>query len=183
MDKGNFKESERVTKEREFEEECYILLVLVTAGIAVLMACLKRVLVVFLLEEWRAWVFLFLNLVLLAILFTSTLSKSKESQDCPKESNAEVKIERNKKVKKQHSKCWSEHEKSEVESEESEKISEKSSSRNGGDDRIARTEDKAEAEAEAEAEPPRLSKKELNERAEAFIVMFKQHLVIGMISN
>ncbi|EXB47710.1 hypothetical protein L484_010495 [Morus notabilis] len=111
MDKG-IKDSkeishDRVTKEREFEDDCCIHLVLFTAGTAVLMACLKKVLVVFLLEKWRAWVFVLLNLVLLAILFTSTLSKPKESQ---KESNnVEVmKIERSKKLRRKHSKCSSE---------------------------------------------------------------------------
>ncbi|XP_024038009.1 uncharacterized protein LOC18038195 [Citrus clementina] len=42
--------------------------------------------------------------------------------------------------------------------------------------------DDADADADAdEAEPPQLSKEELNERAEAFIATFRQHLVLDAI--
>ncbi|KAK4757063.1 hypothetical protein SAY87_007190 [Trapa incisa] len=48
---------------------------LFTAGTALLAACLKRTIVVFFaLKQWHLWVFLLLNLLLLAILCTSAFS-------------------------------------------------------------------------------------------------------------
>lgn len=42
------------------------------AGVAALMACLERAILVSFVEQWRLIAFLALNLLLLAILFTST---------------------------------------------------------------------------------------------------------------
>ena len=178
---------ERVlTKEREFEDDCYIHIVLFTAGIALLMACFKRALMVFLLEEWRLWVFLFLNLVLLSILFTSTLSTPKEESKESKRDNGvdqELKknhVERSKKIKGQSSSKEEEQVTLlEREDNKSEDLCDKkisgamlSSKSSGGVDV------KVSCKEDDQMEAPRLSKEELNERAEAFIVMFRQHLVL-----
>lgn len=46
------------------------------AGMAALMACLERAILVSFVEQWRVIAFLLLNLLLLAILFTSTSSST-----------------------------------------------------------------------------------------------------------
>ncbi|XWS44250.1 hypothetical protein CRYUN_Cryun15aG0028200 [Craigia yunnanensis] len=51
---------------------------LFTAGIVLLLVCLKRALLLFLVEQWRAWVFLVLNIVVLAIFFTSMNKNDEE---------------------------------------------------------------------------------------------------------
>ncbi|PON59426.1 hypothetical protein PanWU01x14_159360 [Parasponia andersonii] len=173
MEKNERREIEKGTKERDFEDDYYIHnIVLFTAGAAVLMACLKRAVVVFLSEEWRAWVFVVLNLVLLAILFTSTLSTSNDNEIHRNDNAGETKIERNKKTRRQRSKYgWSEEQvtkRHESEDEECRKSSGRSSTSGGNEEALSR---------EDQVEAPKLSKEELNERAEAFIVMFRQHLV------
>ncbi|XP_019161806.1 PREDICTED: uncharacterized protein LOC109158328 [Ipomoea nil] len=114
------------------------------AGTAALMACLERAVVVSFVEQWRVLVFLALNLLLLAILFTSTRPNS------PPETLINTPI----------ISCTTAEEADE-----------------------AAIEKEAEAEAEEDAEDPvddlksaDMSKEELNERAEAFIAMFRQHL-------
>ncbi|KAK9067254.1 hypothetical protein SSX86_014580 [Deinandra increscens subsp. villosa] len=42
------------------------------AGVAVVLACVERAVVVSIFKHWHMWVFLALNLLLIAILFTST---------------------------------------------------------------------------------------------------------------
>lgn len=171
MEKSERTESEKGIKERDFEDhEYYHDIVLFTAGAAVLMACFKRTLVFFLLKEWRAWVFVVLNLVLLAILFTSTVSTSND-KECSKNDNASaIKIERSKKIRRQRSQCWSEQVTKRQEPEdEYRKVSKRSSTSGENEEAFC---------GEDEIEAPRLSKEELNERAEAFILMFRQHLVL-----
>ncbi|KAI5341068.1 PREDICTED: ABC transporter F [Prunus dulcis] len=163
------KESGRVTKERELQE--YIVhTVLFTAGAAVLMACLQRViLTVFLMEQWRAWVFLVLNLILLAILFTpiSSTSNFDQNQQCSSNnSNAEVveNIEPKNK-RREYYRCPSSEQAVEDVKECDEEICKKRST-------------SVENEEEGfEDQTEEVSKEALNERVEAFIVMFRQHLV------
>ncbi|XP_062104775.1 uncharacterized protein LOC133816134 [Humulus lupulus] len=178
-------ENKGTNKERDFEDDYYMHnIVLFTAGAAVLMACLKRAVVVFLLKEWRAWVFVVLNLVLLAILFTSSLSNSNDDKECSKnESNdnsgEKTKNERNKKIRRQRSKeqCWPEQVVVTKRQESGYEECRKSVSRCDQSQTTSSRNEEAFCK-EDEIEAPRLSKEELNERAEAFIMMFRQHLVL-----
>ncbi|KAL6287942.1 hypothetical protein ACE6H2_012332 [Prunus campanulata] len=159
------KKSGRVTKERELQE--YIVhTVLFTAGAAVLMACVNRViLMVFLMEQWRAWVFLVLNLILLAIVFTPISSTSNFDQNQQCSSNAEVieNIERKKK-RREYYRCPSSEQAVEEVKVCDEEICKKRSTS------VENEEEGSEDQTEE------VSKEALNERVEAFIVMFRQHL-------
>lgn len=149
------RESGRVTEQRELlQVQDYVMhMVLLTAGASV------SVLMVFLMEQWRAWVFIVLNLVLLAILFTSVSSTSGENQECNsgdgEADRVPVKVE-----KKETRQCrWPP---AQVDQEVLKEC----------DEEWFEVEDKMEEE-----EVPKLSKEALNERVEAFILMFRQHLV------
>ncbi|KAL0014183.1 hypothetical protein SO802_001252 [Lithocarpus litseifolius] len=169
MEVRKITKSERVIEERDHEDGSTGHTILFSAGtLALLMACVKCAMPNLLVEQWRAWVFLVLNLVLLAILFTSTRSEeaSNETQQC--KNNVAMKDERNKKNK---SHCCTgsapEVEECTIECKEivhSEKI-------------ISGGNNEPEEKVEDDAEIPRLSKEELNERVETFIAMFRQHLV------
>lgn len=147
----NWWQCEREAMEAE-NEEVSIHTIVFTAGTALLMVCLKR----FLVEQWRAWVFVVLNLVLIAIFFMSMRARTeKNGQEVVK--NGETKkekeevesideIEEGKEYDCYKEECWG----SDIESDE-------------------RTE---------KEEVKNLSKEELNERVEAFIAMFRQHLVM-----
>ncbi|KAL8231553.1 hypothetical protein R6Q57_001331 [Mikania cordata] len=54
------------------------------AGSAVLIACIERAVVVSIFKQWHMWVFLALNLLLIAILFTSTHPPRNHSNLIPK---------------------------------------------------------------------------------------------------
>lgn len=54
------------------------------AGMAVVIACLERAVVVSIFKQWHMWVFLALNLLLIAILFTSTYPPRNTSNPPPK---------------------------------------------------------------------------------------------------
>ncbi|XP_027359481.1 uncharacterized protein LOC113868115 [Abrus precatorius] len=158
------RECERETKEEEQHKEDSIHTIVFTAGTFLLMVCLKH----FLVEQWRAWVFLILNVILLAILFMSmrpcywdrsegnveeVKSENKEkrsSRGCSKE------IEEGKKCYKKQ--CWT-------------------SSSSTHVDVDVHVENEIEEDEEEEEQVPLLSKEELNERVEAFIAMFRQHLI------
>ncbi|XP_057737652.1 uncharacterized protein LOC130954894 [Arachis stenosperma] len=128
-------------------------------GTVVLMVCLKR----FLVEQWRAWVFLLLNVILLAIFFMST-KKPRWSVQTQESQNRIQPI-------KTHLKKDS----VPPRSEESKECSENNVSANK---KMDGDEDKDEGEEEEEEEAvAALSKEELNERVEAFIAMFRQHLI------
>ncbi|CAL5370596.1 unnamed protein product [Camellia sinensis] len=134
---------------------------LFAAGTAALVACLQRTAVV---EQWRVWVFLALNLLLLAILFTSSTctatswvnnnDTSVPSDEASEESNTEA----------QHKINGS-------------KIGRKQCRRRVmSADEDERDED--DDNDDDDAKPThQLSKEELNERVEAFIAMFRQQLV------
>lgn len=130
-------------------KEDYLHAVWFAAGMAVLMACFERAVIVSIFEQWRVWVFLVLNLLLLAILFTSTCSSTvvESKADDEKRSNdlAELKIE----------------------------VVEEDEARGGG-----REERECGGGGGGGGEDEEWkSKEELNERVEAFIAMFRQHLV------
>lgn len=156
-------EVKREVKEREFGDES-IQTVLFTAGTAVLMACLKRFIMMFFIEQWRLWVFLVLNVVLLAILFTSYKTSSTTTNQ------EDEKLKNVKRVEEKEEKC-----EENVKGEEEERAME--------DDEIEVIEDGGIEEEEEEEESPRLSKEELNERVEAFIATFRRQLASDAIRS
>ncbi|KAI8020441.1 hypothetical protein LOK49_LG04G03737 [Camellia lanceoleosa] len=136
---------------------------LIAAGTAALVVCLQRAAVV---EQWRVWVFLALNLLLLAILFTSSTrtatswvnnnDTSVPSDEASEESNTEAqhKINGSKIGRKQ---C-----RRRVMSADEDERDEDDDDDNDDDDAKL---------------THQLSKEELNERVEAFIAMFRRQLV------
>uniref|UniRef100_A0A2C9U711 Uncharacterized protein n=1 Tax=Manihot esculenta TaxID=3983 RepID=A0A2C9U711_MANES len=66
-------------------------------GATLALACLKSILVMFFVKQWPARVFLILNIVLLAIFFTSIRSSSSENQET--RCNAELNIHERKRRK------------------------------------------------------------------------------------
>ncbi|CAK9308938.1 unnamed protein product [Citrullus colocynthis] len=147
------KESYRELKQGEVEDKDSIGNALLSAGTALLMAaCLKRAVVMFLVEQWRIWVFLVLNLILVAIFFTSNPSSYSDNQS--EEPSAKIK---QKKIKNRE--CNEAEKVEKVEIKQQQEIEEE------------------EEDEEEEEEEIGLSKEELNERVEAFIVMFKKQLI------
>ncbi|CAN7044957.1 unnamed protein product [Brassica rapa subsp. trilocularis] len=157
---------------------------LLTAFFVLSMACLKHFYSIsYLIEQWRSLVFLLLNLVLLAVYFTSTrpicgethhnfkarrrgtLRKSKKAKKTRgvEEPACSVVVEPKEVIKN----CIVEETKSVCpESEETVK------------DCLLHKDSVDFHEKEDEFEPGRLSNEELNERVEAFITTFRQHLVL-----
>jgi hypothetical protein len=78
------RECDRETKEEEFNEDS-IQTIMFTLGTFLLMVCLKS----FLVEKWRSYVFLILNVILLAILFMSMKPNYWSSRNLESESNVE----------------------------------------------------------------------------------------------
>ncbi|MBA0649856.1 hypothetical protein Goklo_017370 [Gossypium klotzschianum] len=147
---------------------------LFTAGIAVLLVCLKRALLLFLVQQWRAWVFLVLNLVLLAIFFTSmTPNSSQISQQEMNKNEEEMKKKRGNFNEAEA--CTEDHQVSNSKqiskSEEVEDLVEKEVV-------VEEEEEEDDEEEEENIEALKLSKEELNERVEAFIAMFRQQLAL-----
>lgn len=150
------------------------------AGTAAFMACLERAVLVSFVEQWRVVVFLALNLLLLAILFTSPFPQASSNEPTSQEfiENMDFKVERRNKRKECISRApillsaEDNHRDHEDRSgirlkllkcrikRENEHVLEKQN--------LKDTKDLAHDE---------LSKEELNERVEAFIAMFRQHLV------
>ncbi|XP_050221773.1 uncharacterized protein LOC126671968 [Mercurialis annua] len=143
-----------VESEREHDEDEYMHKILIAAATTLAMACLKRILVLCFIEQWRSRVFLVLNLLLFAIVFTSGNIRStrnvQENSD-----KSQVKIQEIKKPRK-----------------ECQKLSKIRAKEAHGD-----VEQPKNIEVDCEEQNKLLSKEELNERVEAFIVMFRQHLV------
>lgn len=81
----------------EYKREDQLKAVWFAAATAALMACFECAMVV---SQWRVWVFLSLNLLLLAILFSSTTSQSQSpSNETVQETEEKlIKIEREKKM-------------------------------------------------------------------------------------
>ncbi|QCD94979.1 uncharacterized protein LOC114181699 [Vigna unguiculata] len=146
-----------------------------TAGTFLLMVCLKH----FLVEQWRAWVFLILNVILLAILFMSL--RPSNLDHCSQTQSSVEQVKSDNKEKKRPSggcqeteegkdcyikQCWS---------SSSSSTSSNSNTYVDAENEVA--EEDEEDEEEEEEQVPVLSKEELNERVEAFITMFRQHLI------
>ncbi|EYU34689.1 hypothetical protein ABFS82_11G126200 [Erythranthe guttata] len=147
--------------EKMIGEDAQLQAVWFAAGTAALIACIERAVVVSLFAQWRVWAFLALNLLLLAILFTSSkpYKPSKPSSNNQIDDVAEdSKVLDTKKVIIEEHFCSHPlvSDAGEIKNrvDEIEKV-------NGGDD----------------SDDQQLSKEELNRRAEAFIAMFRQHLV------
>ncbi|ESQ32652.1 hypothetical protein EUTSA_v10004896mg [Eutrema salsugineum] len=176
-------------KEVEEENMCTALL---TAFAVLSMACLKHFSSVsYLIEQWRSLVFLLLNVVVLAVYFTSTRPTSGETRNFKTRRGSRMRMVRGKKSKKTtktrmvDEPACSEQIFLAVEPKEVIKncvveetkrvcpefdvtvkdclLYKKSVDFNGEED---------------EFEPGRLSNEELNERVEAFITTFRQHLVL-----
>ncbi|KAH9739851.1 hypothetical protein KPL71_019269 [Citrus sinensis] len=163
-------------REREFEDESKYT-VLFTAGTAFLLVGLKRVIMMFLIEQWRLWVFIILNLVLMAIFFTSMHCKSSDQTQNQESRGDNVKVQKMIKKRNEESGYWSADD--QVEECNTDNKLQRETSENK---EVTGMEDYDDADADAdEAEPPQLSKEELNERAEAFIATFRQHLVLDAI--
>ncbi|CAI9283251.1 unnamed protein product [Lactuca saligna] len=136
--------------------------VLFTAGTAVVFACLERAVVVSIFKQWHMWVFLALNLLLIAILFTSTHppqnssnppSKSQETNGTRKTEPPPLPAEAN------------HHEDIFDEDEDELKLS---------------NEESEESNFEEEEKSSSLfSNDELNERVEAFISRFRQQYLVS----
>ncbi|KAB2064514.1 hypothetical protein ES319_A09G024900v1 [Gossypium barbadense] len=143
---------------------------LFTAGIAVLLVCLKRALLLSLVQQWRAWVFLVLNLVLLAIFFTSmTPNSSQISQQEMNKNEEEMKKKRGNFSEAEA--CTEDHQVS-----NSKQISKSKEVEDLVEKEVVVEEE--EEEEEENIETLKLSKEELNERVEAFIAMFRQQLAL-----
>ncbi|XP_010502835.1 PREDICTED: uncharacterized protein LOC104780076 [Camelina sativa] len=184
----------RVEKKKEEEDNMYTSLL--TAVVVLSMACLKHFSSVsYLIEQWRSLVFLLLNVVLLAVYFTSTRPSSVETHELIKSrrGGCRLRMMRGKKdkLKKKKTriveepacsdqdflvveprevikKCVLVEETKRVCPEMKETVTDclfhkKEVDLNGEED---------------EFEPGRLSNEELNERVEAFITTFRQHLVL-----
>ncbi|KAG4182092.1 hypothetical protein ERO13_A09G023300v2 [Gossypium hirsutum] len=144
---------------------------LFTAGIAVLLVCFKRALLLSLVQQWRAWVFLVLNLVLLAIFFTSmTPNSSQISQQEMNKNEEEMKKKRGNFSEAEA--CTEDHQVS-----NSKQISKSKEVEDLVEKEVV-VEEEEEEEEEENIETLKLSKEELNERVEAFIAMFRQQLAL-----
>ncbi|KAI5665585.1 hypothetical protein M9H77_15438 [Catharanthus roseus] len=150
------------------------------AGTAAVLACIQRAILVSFMEQWRMLVFLALNLLLLAILFTSThnpISLNEEiNSNCSSNSN-------NTSLKKHRSISATPlppQENCGIENSNLVEIGDGGGGGGGKTEKVADLDenivDESCAKKDEEA-PPELSKEELNKRAEAFIAMFRQHLV------
>ncbi|KAL3526470.1 hypothetical protein ACH5RR_011126 [Cinchona calisaya] len=148
------------------------------AGTAAFMACLQRAVLASFVEQWRVVVFLSLNLLLLAILFTSPpplspLASSNEPTVQDLNENMEFEIEGTKKRRKQGSSTTTaaDDHPEDVTNDRWKllKCRSKRQNQNG-----VQNLNEATVKNQANYE---LSKEELNERVEAFIAMFRQHLV------
>ncbi|KAK4409899.1 Paired amphipathic helix protein Sin3-like 2 [Sesamum angolense] len=132
------------------------------AGMAAFIACIERAVVESLFTHWRVWAFLALNLLLLAILFTS---KSQiPANEIDEETDGDLEFDSKKRIRLQSRPVISVNDGSEnVKLLNSGECPEYERSN---------VEDDGKEEAQEQ-----LSKEELNQRVEAFITMFRQHLV------
>ncbi|KAH7851716.1 hypothetical protein Vadar_015690 [Vaccinium darrowii] len=142
------------------KEDHHIQAVWFAAATLVVVACLKSAAVVSLVEQWRVWVFLTLNLLLLAILFTSTSTKASAILDGI-DNDAQNKMNEREMGRKQCKKRM-------VASDED---------GHGGGSWFLKVRKSGGDDDAAKSTSDQLSKEELNERVEAFIAMFRQQLV------
>lgn len=147
---------------------------LFTAGIAFLLVCLKRALLLFLVQQWRAWVFLVLNLVLLAIFFTSMNPNS--SQISQQEMNKNE--EEMKKKRGNFNEVEACTEDQQQQHQQQQQVVSNSKQISKSEEVEEMVEKEVMVEEEENIETLKLSKEELNERVEAFIAMFRQQLAL-----
>lgn len=160
-------------KRKEDEQQLHA--VRFAAGVAVLMACLERAAVVSFYEHWRVWVFLTLNLLLLAILFTSnhttcssggSIGRSNNLQEEKYADDVKHKSEKEK-ILKQCSAL-----------EPANSSDDNMKMRKSESTREERDGERGEEEENVAKKSNGLSKEELNEKAEAFIAMFRQQYLV-----
>ncbi|KAG5535030.1 hypothetical protein RHGRI_022965 [Rhododendron griersonianum] len=150
--------------EKKKEDDHHLHAVWFAAGSTlVVAACLQRAAVVSLVEQWRVWVFLALNLLLLAILFTSTSAKVSAIHE---ENSSQVQDNStNYEMGKGRKQCRRRLLAADDYGSDSGRFSMVPKSGGGN------------SSAAAKSTADQLSKEELNERVEAFIAMFRQQLV------
>ncbi|KAL7094791.1 hypothetical protein ACP275_11G126700 [Erythranthe tilingii] len=163
--------------EKMIGEDAQLQAVWFAAGTAALIACIERAVVVSLFAQWRVWAFLALNLLLLAILFTS-------SKPYKPSSNNQIDVAEDSKVLDMNTKNYKEAEKKVLIEEHfcsRPLVSDAGEIKNRVDESGGRKMPPAEIEkvngGDDSEDHQQLSKEELNRRAEAFIAMFRQHLV------
>lgn len=147
------------------------------AGTAAFMACLERAMLVSFVEQWRAVVFLALNLLLLAILFTSPTypppTSANELEPTSLECPGSIYLDKDEVLMKKRQQFCSRGDEHHVDRFHSPGHHWKQAK-----SRIRKRESKNVGEIEiAKDKAYELSKEELNERVEAFIATFRQHLV------
>ncbi|KAG5624315.1 hypothetical protein H5410_009533 [Solanum commersonii] len=161
-----------VVKMEERKKEDKLQAVWFAAGVAALMACLERAILVSFVEQWRLIAFLALNLLLLAILFTSTSTTPTnpivESSNNTTTTESKIEVKVRKECKKYVVPCV-------------EDISEVAITKDVKEEYPKITDNKENKEEQllddSIDEAQQISMEELNERAEAFIAMFRQHLI------
>lgn len=152
--------------EKKKEDDHHLHAVWFAAGSTlVVAACLQRAAVVSLVEQWRVWVFLALNLLLLAILFTSTSAKvsaiHEENSSQVQDNSTNYEMGKGRKQCRRRPFLAADDYGS-----DSSRFSVVPKSGGGNSTTAA-----------AKSTTDQLSKEELNERVEAFIAMFRQQLV------
>ncbi|GER29434.1 hypothetical protein STAS_05288 [Striga asiatica] len=143
---------------RDEKREDQIQAVSFAAGMAACMACVQRAIIVSVFVHWRIWAFLALNLLLLAILFTSKFQNVRADQ----ESGRNLDFEKEKNAKQEN---------------EAPELEESSVDGGDCDEKEVELPEEDKTVNEEEEDEDELSKEELNKRVEAFIAMFRQHLV------
>ncbi|CAL5185811.1 unnamed protein product [Lathyrus oleraceus] len=167
-------ECEREAKEEEFNEDS-IQSIMFTLGTFLLMVCLKS----FLVEKWRSYVFLFLNVILLAILYMSmkpnywssrnleNVSDVEDVKNDEKEKKMACELSQEREIEEDKecykTQCWSRSSNSSTSSHHHVDV----------ENEIDEDDDEEDEDEHVEV----LSKEELNERVEAFIAMFRKHLI------
>ncbi|XP_058773187.1 uncharacterized protein LOC131647296 [Vicia villosa] len=162
---------ERETKEEEFNEDS-IQSIMFTLGTFLLMVCLKS----FLVEKWRSYVFIILNVILLAILYMSMNPNYCSSRNLENESTVED-VKNDDKEKKRVCEISQEIEEDKECYKKQSWNSTISSTSNIHHVNVENEIDENDDEKEDEHVEV-LSKEELNERVEAFIAMFRRHLIL-----
>lgn len=128
------------------------------AGTAAFIACIQRAFVVSVFMHWRVWAFLALNLLLLAILFTSKSQTPSNEIRCESGADAEIK-----KIKKRRPRQAQLAPAAAAETE-TETVPPPEAETDGIEEKVQEDYDE-------------LSEEELKKRVEDFIAMFRQHLI------
>ncbi|KAI6700618.1 hypothetical protein NL676_014942 [Syzygium grande] len=148
---------------------------LFTAGTALAALCLKRAVLAFLGKQcWHVWwVFVLLNVILLAVLFTSMRSppghrknQESESKDDGERTSKKQRRRRSRRCSRSPAAAAAA-----VETARGELVYQEEDGRSGTEEQDAAPEDDQAGAYEG------LSDEELNERVETFIATFRQHLV------